>query len=353
MNGIKGEDKMKNLVSIIVPVYNVEKYLNRCIKSLLNQTYKNIEIILVDDGSTDNSGRLCDEYKSKDSRVSVIHKSNAGLGMARNSGIDVAMGKYLTFVDSDDYIELKAIANLVDLAQNYDAEIVTSQFIYENIIEKTEIKTGIYNGKNEVLELLAHMVGNHLSKHDQLNVSSCTKLYFTELIRKNNIRFLSEKEIIWEDLAFNVDVFTHCKKIYVSDYAYYHYCYNGNSLTHRYNPKKFSQVMTMYDYIIRKLTSLKMHQDVFVRVNNMFMGNIRTCMKLEAFYVKENGKKKVIDNIKSMCEDIRLQKLVYDVPNTEMTKQQLIYSFFIKRKWPVALYYLAVLQNKRKKNLIN
>lgn len=108
-----------------------------------------------------------------------------------------------------------------------------------------------------MLELLAHMIENHLNKHDQLNVSSCTKLYFTELIRKNNIKFLSEKEIIWEDLAFNVDVFTHCKKIYVSNYAYYHYCYNGNSLTHRYNPKKFSQVMTMYDYISKKADFFK------------------------------------------------------------------------------------------------
>ena len=95
---------MKPKVSIIVPVYNVEKYLDRCMESLLNQTLKDIEIILVDDGSPDNCPQICDEYAKKDSRVKVVHKVNAGLGYARNSGLDVASGEYVAFVDSDDYV---------------------------------------------------------------------------------------------------------------------------------------------------------------------------------------------------------------------------------------------------------
>ncbi len=93
---------MTDKISIIVPVYNVEKYLKECIESILSQTYKNIEIILIDDGSTDNSGKICDEYLKKDSRVKVIHKENGGLSDARNTGIEIASGKYIGFVDSDD-----------------------------------------------------------------------------------------------------------------------------------------------------------------------------------------------------------------------------------------------------------
>lgn len=111
------------LVSIIIPVYNVEKYLKRCIDSLCNQTYKNIEIILVNDGSTDSSGIICDQYEKKDSRVKVIHKLNGGLSEARNTGMEVASAQWITFVDSDDYVSLSYISNLVGAAMNENADM--------------------------------------------------------------------------------------------------------------------------------------------------------------------------------------------------------------------------------------
>ena len=98
---------MSEKISIIIPVYNVEKYLRRCLNSIINQTYKDIEIILVDDGSTDNSGKICDEYKEKDNRIVVIHKENGGLSDARNAGIDIAKGKYIGFIDSDDFADIR------------------------------------------------------------------------------------------------------------------------------------------------------------------------------------------------------------------------------------------------------
>lgn len=344
---------MAELVSIIVPVYNVAEYLDRCMQSLLHQTYGQLEIILVDDGSTDNSGDICDNYKAADSRVKVVHKSNAGLGMARNTGMDVATGNYFMFVDSDDYIELDAVEYLIKCAQYYDVQVVTSRFMYEDVIEKTQIKTGIYKGKEVVSDLLVHMLGSRKDKEDQLNLSSCTKLYSAEFIYTNKIKFPSERNLIWEDLAFNFEVLSNSPQVYVSDYAYYHYCYNGYSLTHKYNPQKFPQIMTMYDYIIRKLKALNMPEEAFIRVNSMFMGNIRTCMKLEAFYVRENGRKKTINNIRNMCMDKRLQQLTNALPNAEMSKQQVVYSFLIKKRCAFLLYFFAMLQNKRKRNLIN
>ncbi len=119
------EDK---LISIIIPVYNVERYLRECIDSIIAQTYKNLEIILVDDGSSDKSGEICDEYSKKDSRIKVIHKKNGGLSDARNVALDIAKGDYIGFIDSDDYIEKDMFQILYNLAEEYNAEISSISF---------------------------------------------------------------------------------------------------------------------------------------------------------------------------------------------------------------------------------
>ena len=115
---------MDELVSVVVPIYNVEKYLDRCINSIASQTYSNLEIILVDDGSPDNCPSICDEWAKKDSRIVVIHKDNQGLGMARNTGIDNATGKYIFFFDSDDYVDVSIIEKCVNSAIEYGSEVV-------------------------------------------------------------------------------------------------------------------------------------------------------------------------------------------------------------------------------------
>ena len=114
----------KPLLSIIVPVYNVEKYIERCIKSILNQSFTNFELILVDDGSPDNCGKICDEYKKKDSRIKVIHKKNGGLSDARNAGLNIATGKYIGFVDSDDIIHPQMYEKLFNCINKYNSDIV-------------------------------------------------------------------------------------------------------------------------------------------------------------------------------------------------------------------------------------
>ena len=116
------------LLSVIVPVYKVEPYLNRCIDSIVSQTYRNLEIILVDDGSPDNCGRICDEYAAKDPRIQVIHQENGGLSAARNSGLDAASGEWYAFVDSDDWIDCDMYKNLISLAETMDADIVESGY---------------------------------------------------------------------------------------------------------------------------------------------------------------------------------------------------------------------------------
>lgn len=344
---------MKPLVSLVVPVYNVEKYLTRCIHSLLDQAYTNIEVNLIDDGSTDNSGALCDYYKENDKRIRVIHQKNKGLGETRNTGIEQLSGKYVLFIDSDDYIDADAILTLVELAEKYQADVVTTRFIYDDHEETSMIKTGIYSGSYEIKNLLVHMLGSRRQFEDQLNVSAATKLYSVELIKRAGIRFPSEKKLIWEDLAFNIELFPFCERVYVSDYAYYHYCYNENSLTHKYIPDKFSRVITMYDFIYEKLFELEMPDEAYTRTNNTFMGNVRTCMKLEAYYAKQNGYRCAVNAIRTMCDDARLQRLVKSAEREDMNMQQRIFKVFIERKMPLMLLLLAYIQNKRKGDLIN
>ena len=129
---------MKELISIIVPVYNVEQYLDDCLISIINQTYKNIEIILIDDGSTDKSGKICDEYAKKDSRIIVIHKENGGVSSARNAGLRIAKGAYIGFVDPDDWIAEDMYEVLYSNAKKYDADVSVCKY---KIVKNNSIKT--------------------------------------------------------------------------------------------------------------------------------------------------------------------------------------------------------------------
>ena len=125
---------MNKLVSVIVPVYNVEKYLERCINSIIQQSYNNLEIILIDDGSTDASGKICDEYKEKDDRIIVIHKENGGLSDARNAGIKIFTGEYVTFIDSDDYVSKNMVSNMLDILEKSSCRIVQVENQYQKLM---------------------------------------------------------------------------------------------------------------------------------------------------------------------------------------------------------------------------
>lgn len=152
-----GKTEKSKLLTVIVPVYNVEKYLDTCIKSIINQTYSNLEIILVDDGSKDDSGRICDKYAEKDKRIKVIHKENEGLSEARNLGIKLSKGDYITFVDSDDYIDERMYEILIHDLEYYDVDIATCDYLrVEDYSKKAEIsnEVNIYDKKEALCKLL-------------------------------------------------------------------------------------------------------------------------------------------------------------------------------------------------------
>ncbi len=213
---------MQEKVSVIVPIFKVEKYLDRCISSILNQTYKNLEIILVDDGSPDNCPKLCDEYARQDKRVRVIHKENGGLSDARNAGIDIATGDFLTFIDSDDCVSNFFVEKLLNLSKSNNAEIVSCgiQRFKENIaVEQNEISISQYTKKEALI--------NTFRSTDYEFIVAWGKLYKKELFE--TIRYPLGK--IHEDEFICHRLFNKTNNLVVTSEKLYFYFINSESIT--------------------------------------------------------------------------------------------------------------------------
>ena len=211
-------------ISVIVPVYNVEQYLEQCVLSLVHQTYKNLEIILVDDGSTDNSGKQCDEYADQDKRIRVIHKENGGLSSARNAGMKVAKGDYIGFVDSDDYISESMYEDLMQLALQYHAEVVCGRHQRFGDVEdgeSNESGEAIKFTGDEVLHILLHGDPRYL-----MTISVWDRLYKRELVEK--LKFPDGK--CYEDIVFTMKVMTNTNCCVYLDKTIYYYRIRKNSI---------------------------------------------------------------------------------------------------------------------------
>lgn len=263
-------------VSIIVPVYNVEKYLEECVESLRSQTLKDIEIILVDDESPDNCPTLCDHYAQIDSRIKVIHKKNGGLGFARNSGIEVATGVYIAFTDSDDYELPETYETLYNCATANEYDVLYYRFIKEIDIADDVVCT--YERLEDINGLILDMVGNPPEKlrERDIQVSSCLGLYRRDLLEANHIRFHSEREIISEDLVFNIDVLTHVGKLAVTNYGFYFYRVNGGSLSRTIRLDRHEKNKFFYFYLRDLLQKCGFGYDGWLRSTRLFIGYSRS-----------------------------------------------------------------------------
>lgn len=220
---MKGRVRMENgKISIIVPVYKVEQYLERCVNSLINQTYKNIEIILVDDGSPDQCPKMCDDYASEDSRIKVIHKKNGGLSDARNAGLDAAIGEYIAFVDSDDWVEPDFIEQLYVNAkkENADISIIGCTLVWDDGRRKpVSNDKGYYVFDNEkaIREMLAQR---------KFGCMVCQKMYRKQIF--DTVRFPVGK--LYEDVAVSMPTFLRARKVVVSENQGYNYYQRDDSI---------------------------------------------------------------------------------------------------------------------------
>ena len=234
---------MKPLISIIIPVYNVEKYLDKCMQSVLAQTYENFEVILVDDGSIDCSGEICDRYVEKDGRVTAYHKPNGGLSDARNFGVEHANAEIISFVDSDDYITADYLQYLYALMEEYDAPIACAQ--KRAVVENTDVRSITDSGKKETIRRLP--VTEALCDICLNATSACARLYRKELL------FLHPfpKGKIYEDLATMYKLVAECDYIVSSSKCIYYYVYRNGSTRHNLlSPEHFS-ILDTSDELLR------------------------------------------------------------------------------------------------------
>ncbi|MBR3269967.1 glycosyltransferase [Candidatus Saccharibacteria bacterium] len=216
--------KKAPLVSIIVPIYNVRDYLDVCVKSLLNQTYKNLEIILIDDGSTDGSEKIVDKYDKKYRNIKAIHKKNGGLSSARNVGVDNASGEWLLFIDSDDYIRTDCVERVLELAKAADIDIVTYSFEpFSNdgsrLKKSPNWPEGVLSGVDAVNDMLRNKRPAYI----------CMSMFRATLFKKNKIRFPEGRE--FEDIITRIRLLYYARKVVFSNEKLYYYLIRKESIT--------------------------------------------------------------------------------------------------------------------------
>jgi len=283
---------MKNqpYVSVIVPIYNVEQYLSKCIESLLNQTYSNYEIILVNDGSPDKCGEICDEYNLKSDKIIVLHLENGGVCRARNMGMDLAKGDYFCFVDSDDWVEKDFIKDFITFLDDYQTIVV--QDCIRDLPDRSDrdffnFKTKSYILNNQLSDLLED---GFFQEGFPWN-----KIYSKKIIKENNLRFDPAIKL-GDDEKWNLQYYPYIKKIVVTEKSNYHYQYNPNSISNQARP---------FD---RELLRFIFRAEYFCQFNE---SNDEKLIKLASQRVEEFFRIVLLDRLyKSVKEkEVRLSKL--------------------------------------------
>lgn len=331
----------KPLISIIVPTYNVEKYVEKCIKSLINQTLSNIEIILVDDGSTDRSGDICDKYEAIDKRIRVIHQTNRGLGLSRNSGIEVAEGDYIGFVDSDDFVSIRMFEILYRNAQLHNADIsycTHQKFEDEKLVSdtkelKAKVKTWV--GKESIRQYMLDRIGlPPQSSRDNLYGASVwcgifKKWIFSDLCA----RFVSERQFIAEDMIFNIDVIPNCKCIVHQDEPLYYYRFNPASLTRAYKPDRFQKNIELFHEMASKLFNYYDTNEIFKSTSRYLLTVSRNAIIQEVRFAKINGVKTAKQKIREICNNDEINNVLKKYEYWKLPIKYRITCFFQKYKW--------------------
>lgn len=287
------------VISVIVPVYNVEKYLSQCIESILNQTFNNWELILIDDGSTDNSGEICDEYATKDNRIRVIHKENGGISSARNTGLNATKGDYIAFVDSDDYIAMDMFEKMLDIAIKTNADMVKCGFNEFNI---NSVKRTVNFGKQEILENDVNGCSLlHLYFQNVLYIVAWNAIYKRDLAVK--VRF--PERLINEDNYSAGLYLYYAKKTVCMNEALYYYRDVSNGLS------KVGKTKKPLDIVVVKAMLYEHLLNNGVKNNDFFTKLEKQIARVIYNLIKQNGR----NGVKICCMD----KTFYDFVITRLS----------------------------------
>lgn len=335
------------MLSVIVPVYNVEKYLKRCVDSILAQTEKDLEIILVDDGSTDASGTMCDEYAKEYGHIKVIHKENGGLTSAWIAGAKVSKGDYLGFVDSDDWIDADMYKRMYDKAKEHDVDMVLCGLVkeFENTDRKntylTDRLTKSFYSETEIKESIVPVFlcdGSFDSR--AIPASRAMKLYRREIIM-NNIKYCNDEVSIGEDLVITFACFMDTKSIYaIHDFYPYHYWINESSLTGKHDRNYLDKLIVLRNQLM-KINEVKSGYEYGQQIINDFLFLVLMCVKEEIHKNKTDKPKQVIKRVKEICENQYVQQALKEYSMPKMMLSGKMFVFFMKHKM-YRTCYLAV-----------
>ena len=309
-------------VSIVIPVYHVEQYIDRCIQSVLNQTLQDFEIILVDDGSPDNCPKICDKYAASDPRIKVVHKANAGLGMACNSGIEVATGKYIAFLDSDDWIDSAMYYTMCSIADSQNADIIFTGLRRvnekgESYIMSQANQKNIYYNSTEIQSLALDMIASkpEIKRERRVAMSAKVVLYKVDIIKTHNIRFLSERQFISEDLIFNLDYLMHSHTAIELPMAFYNYFVNESSLSNSIRRDRFEKYLILREKLINRYFP---QETIWrERINRLFIGYVRHTIgaTFRCYNLTKSDKYQWVSNI---CNNPIWEQLHNEYPITKM-----------------------------------
>lgn len=304
---------MNELITVVVPIYNVSQYLEKCISSLSEQTYSNIEILLIDDGSKDDSPGICDRWAQMDQRVRAIHKKNGGLSDARNTGLNEAKGSWITFVDGDDWLDPYTCEKALTCALEYNADIVMWPYVRE-FPDKIKPKhlfdaDRLFEGdevKNYLARRMAGAMGTELQKPAEADciVTACAKLYRTSILCDNELKFVDHKIIgTHEDGLFNLEAFCYAEKVFYVNQYWYHYRKSiPGQLTRSYRENLYEQYQVLLTLLEEKGKSLGI-RDIEEAVRNRVSLSLipltrNICRAPISMKIKSNEIRKILDNPK-------------------------------------------------------
>lgn len=332
--------------SLILPVYNVEKYVKRCVNSLLRQEYTDYEIILVDDGSTDSSGSICDKLADKNNNIFAYHKENGGLSDARNYGMDRAKGNYILFIDSDDWVDEKLLISLHNHLNKSNVDIL--KFGFQKMQEGNYKNTffsyfniGVYDRRQIEETILPYTIGpKRLFCYEQNACKSVwSHVYSLNFLRENNIRFVSEREILNEDYLFNLHTLLYAKSLEVTHYILYYYDYREGSLSKRYITNEFERKLKLH----REYKLLLERNGLFERYETPYysecVDGFYACISNECYCWNETSKY-AVQNIKKIlnCKECEISLLKCKRSNMNL-KGKVIY-WLMRLKFAYLMYIL-------------
>ncbi len=347
-------------VSIIVPVYNVEKYLQRCINSLKNQTLDDIEIILVNDASTDSSLEICNKAMTEDSRVKVISKVNEGAGKARNAALEIAAGKYIGFVDSDDFVDKDMFRTLYEKAEKYNSDLVMSGVLFVDgnmfsesgeCVRKTYFDADThFETDDELKKLRMGIVGATPEDSDdsKYGMSIWKNLFRHEIIKNNNLVFQSEREMLSEDALFMVDFISCIKKATGINEAFYNYCRNEDSISKSYKKDRFEKSLVFVNEVEKRFEKDINSAEYQIYINRFWQAMCRVICSQEIMYAEDNNIKfsELKKRLKRVCSHSLTVRALCEYPIGKLPLKQRVFAYGMKYKMYFLLKVLVGLRSR-------